>query len=192
MIWEYAMALLQGYHAWPEILPSPELYPKRYRKLIPKINALYITAMKYVLAHEFAHIEFQHANADIGDMEPEEASILQEKEADSRAIELVLYGRDNKNSVTIRMGLLIGLCSILFTDSKAKKLNYPDTNDRIDAILQIIKPDAQDAMWGIATLAYKLWDEYYNNELKWIDGLESPEALYHNIKEQVEALNLLE
>jgi len=189
MIWEYAMALLNDYYTWPDILPSPERYPRQYRQLIPKINGLYVTAMKYVLAHEFAHIELQHTKADIGDMDPTEASILQERQADARAIELVLEGGNNKNTVTIRMGLLIGLCSILFTDSTAKKLSYPDTNERIDAILQIITPDAQDAMWGVATLAYKLWDRHFDNKLKWIDGLESPEALYHNIREQVEVLN---
>lgn len=191
MIWEYSMALLTDYYTWPDILPSPERYPRQYRQLIPKINGLYITAMKYVLAHEFAHIEFQHANADIGDMDPNEASILHERQADERAIELVLEGRNNENTVTIRMGLLIGLCSILFTDNTAKKIRYPDTNERIDAILRIVKPDPQDAMWGIATLAYKLWGRHFENKLVWIDGLASPEALYHNIKEQVEALNIL-
>jgi hypothetical protein len=188
-VWEYAVVLLREYRVWPKDLPNPENYEDEYDELIGKVNGLYLVAMEFVLAHEFAHIELRHNSRVDPLLNLDEQNTLFEKEADERAISLVLAGRDGTNETTIRMGLLIGLCSLLFFSGVTKGNAYPDTDERIEAILRIINPDPQDAMWGIATLAYKLWDRLYDKKLLWTDGLETPKALYYSIKRQVEKLN---
>lgn len=185
-LWEYAMSLLNDYSEWDKMLPNPELFHPKFVDLIPRIDALFIVAMQYVLAHEFAHIELEHSKNVPQHEDPNQFNAAQEKEADQRAIELVLQGMDGNNNDTIRMGILIGLCSLLFFKSTTKEDAYPDTDNRIDSIMALIDPDEQDAMWGIAVLAYKLWDRYYNVGLVWKGGLESNKALYYYIKKQVE------
>lgn len=185
-LWEYGVSLLSGYNTWDMELPNPESYYRKYRKLIPRINGLYITAMKFVLAHEFAHLELEHTARFDSEADPNNQSILFEKEADGRAISLVLSGSNHKNKMTIQAGLLMGLCSLLFFNSETKSESYPDTGDRIDAAINAINPDdPSDAMWGIATLAYKLWDQIYEKGLTWQDGLDSPRDLYYSIRRQV-------
>jgi hypothetical protein len=189
-LWEYAITILNQYKEWDLQLPNPEVYKFKKKDLIERINGLYITAMMFVLAHEFAHIELEHNKKNSIDARQEEQNAKLEKEADERAIELVLNGIDNKNKTTREMGLLIGLCSLLFFDAVTKKRDYPDTDERIDALIRKLDPkDPKDALWGISTLAYKLWDKQYNKGLTWKEGLESPKALYHSIKDQVRQLS---
>lgn len=185
-LWEYGSSLLSTYSKWDIDLPNPESYNKKYEDLIPRINGLYLTAMKFVLAHEFAHLELEHDSRGDPALEQNEQSIVFEKEADSRAINLVLAGADHNNAMTIKMGLLMGLCSLLFFKSVTKSESYPDVDDRIDAVINILHPeDPEDAIWGIATLAYKLWDQQYGKGLIWENGLESPRDLYYSIKNQI-------
>ncbi len=189
-LWEYAISLLYDYTAWDIQLPNPEIFDEKYEDLIPRINGLYITAMKFVLSHEFAHIELEHDVRIDSSVDQNEQSITFEKEADARAIKLVLAGIMDQNRMTVIMGLLMGLCSLLFFNSITADKNYPDVDERIDAVIKILNPeDPQDAMWGIATLAYRLWDRQYNKGLIWESGLESPKDQYYSIKSQVEKLS---
>jgi hypothetical protein len=188
-LWEYGISLLSKYSAWDTTLPNPELVDPKYAELIPKVNSLFLTALKFVLAHEFAHIELRHSERTAELENQKELSIKFEKEADGRAIELVLAGNDDINRVTTNIGTLIGLCSLLFFKSTTMGEEHPDTDERIDAIINIINPDMQDAMWGLATLAYRLWANQYLVTLDWKEGLESPKELYHYIKNQVKDHN---
>lgn len=184
-LWEYAMSLLKEYSDWNTELPNPEVYDQELAELIPKVNGLFITAIKFILAHEFAHIELKHSERSHELKNPDKLNVKFEKEADARAIELVLAGMNEDNRVTTQMGILIGLCCLLFFDSSTKEKRYPDTDKRVDEILRLVNPDEQDGMWGIATLAYKLWDNLYSIKLDWKAGLDSPKHLYEYIKKRL-------
>lgn len=185
-LWEYATSLIYRYSSWNVLLPNPEYYHPKYVELIPKVNALYLVAMKFVLAHEFAHIELEHNSRIDPSIDPEILNKKIEKEADDRAIDLLMKGANKDNITTIKMGALIGLCSLLFFKSTTEERAYPDMDERIDAIIKVVNPEPQDAMWGIATLAYKLWDVLYNKGLNWQPGLKSPMELYQSIKSQIQ------
>jgi hypothetical protein len=188
-LWEYAISLVSSFSVWDTNTPNPEKYDVNDEEDVLRINSLYLTAMKFVIAHEFAHIELQHSIRTEAGIESEEVSRRFEIEADARAVELLLQGQNNENIDTIRIGLLLGLCSLLFFSSVAKGKGYPDMDDRIDAILDKFQITSQDAMWGIATLAYKLWDVHYKKNLVWTNGLESPKDLYESIKAQIPLLD---
>jgi len=174
-LWEYAMSLIVSYTPWDTALPNPEVVESSQVDLILRVNSLYLKAMTFVLAHEFAHIELGHA----------ESTLDNEKAADQRAIDLVMQGITPANRETKVFGVLMGLCCLLFLSASTTSANYPDMDDRIDAILQGTAPDEANGMWGIAILAYKLWDQLYNVGLTWEENLGSPKDLYYNIKEQI-------
>jgi len=187
-LWEYALSLIDDYSAWDINLPNPEIYSKEYEDLIPRINAMYIEAMKFVLAHEFAHVELEHSSRINPGIDENVFNKQIEKEADERAIELILKGMDESNSMTIKVGILAGLCSLLFFKSTTKELQYPDVDNRIHALIIAIDPDDIDPMWGFAALAYRLWDKHFQKNLIWEEGLDSPKELYFSIKRQVEQM----
>lgn len=174
-LWGYAMSLIKHYSEWDKRLPNPELVDPTQNELISSVNSIYLVAMTFILAHEFAHIELSH----------DYPKFEYEKAADDRAIELVLQGTNEENSSTKKFGILFGLCSLLFFNASTTSANYPDMDDRIDAIMQRTAPDVQDGMWGVAILAFKLWDRLYNIGLEWKEGLASPKDLYLDIKKQV-------
>lgn len=174
-LWEYGIGLITEYKEWDKNLPNPELVLPILDDVTSVTNALYLVAMTFVLAHEFAHIELGHTVP----------SVENEKEADARAIDLVLQGVNEKNEATKRFGVLMGLCSLLFFKGTIKSQHYPDVDDRIDAIITRFNPEPGDGMWGIATLAYKLWDRMYNLGLEFKEGLDSPKDQYYDIKQQV-------
>jgi hypothetical protein len=185
-LWEYAVSLISGYSEWGINTPNPENVDAKYTDLIQRVNSLYLTAMTFVLAHEFAHVELEH-NAKPSQTQGENAAL--EREADARAIQLVMEGVTEENKHTRHMGLLMGLCSLLFFKSSTKEASYPNIDDRIQAILDIVKPNGQDPMWDIASLSYKLWGRLYQKNLIWQEGLNSPQHLYESIKRQIQAMN---
>ncbi len=186
-LWAYGVSLIDNYTEWnKELFPNPEYYDERYEDLIPKINGVYLAAMCFILAHEFAHLELEHSKTDIPGMDNNELGIIIEKEADLRALNLVINHKTTINSTGENMGVLVGLCSLLFFKSTTEEKAYPDVDDRIDAVFNFVNPDPMDSMWTIATLAYRLWDNLYGINLEWTEGLDTPKSLYYSIKKQVE------
>lgn len=188
-VFEYGQSLLKGYSKWDKTLPNPETLDPKIQVLTEKANGLHLAAMKYVLAHEFAHIELNHSTRSTPGMSSLEQSTVFEREADARAIELVLQGQNDHNKDTIRFGILIGLCSLLFFSSSTIVPGYPNTDDRIEIYLKEINPSPLDPMWALTVLAYKLWDQFNGIGLKFEEGLESQKELYHSIKLQIEQRN---
>lgn len=185
-LWEYAISLIKKYSEWnKELLPNPEYYDEKYEELIPKVNSVYLVAMNFILAHEFAHIELEHDSRIDSNLNKSELSIQMEKEADARAFRLVFDGINSINAIEKRIGILIGLCSLLFFKSTTREDRYPDVDERIDAIISVVNPEPMDPMWGIATLAYRLWDNLFQKNLVWQSGLKSTKELYYSIKHQV-------
>lgn len=186
-LWAYGVSLIDNYTEWnKELLPNPEYYDERYEDLIPKINSVYLAAMCFILAHEFAHVELEHPKTNIPGIDDNELGIIIEKEADLRALNLVINHKTAINSTGENMGVLVGLCSLLFFKSTTEEKAYPDVDDRIDAVFNFVNPDPMDSMWTIATLAYRLWDNLYGINLEWPKGLDTPKSLYYAIKKQVE------
>lgn len=183
-LWEYSISLIEQYSVWPHDLPNPEFYRKKDRKLVEATNGLYIEAVKFILAHEFSHILFNHNRENV---------LQEEIDADNHALELLFQQNNNIQAhYTKRFGILIGMCSLVFFTDKLSQREYPDTNKRIHQIIDKFKLENNDGMWGIATLAYKLWDTNFTKNLVWKQGLNTPMDLYNDILHQIEALNNIE
>lgn len=188
-LWNYAKSLKKVYTPWDMELPNPENYYPEDQWWIERINGVYVKALNYVLCHEFAHVEKKHFERYAAGENTAAHRKVHEKEADDRAIELVLMGTDDTNSATVRFGILIGLCSLLFFNSITYSSSYPSADDRIHAILEKINPEPEDGMWGVATLAFKLWDGQFTKMYDWSNDLASYKDLYFHIKQQIEQEN---
>lgn len=188
-LWEYAKSLNVYYSPWDMDLPNPEEYYPEDQWWVERINGLFVKAINFILCHEFAHVEKRHFERfDAGKSSDADRKLF-ELEADERAIELVLMGADDKNSTTVRFGILIGLCSLLFFRRTTQSPRYPSTDDRIHAILEKLNPEPEDGMWGVATLAFKLWDGQFTKMYNWSNDLGSYKDLYFHIKQQIEKEN---
>ena len=188
-IWNYGRSLIAVYSEWDTELPNPECYAPEDQWWIERINGVYVKAVNFLFCHEFAHVEKQHFEKRAAGENTDAHRKAFEKEADERAIELVLMGSTAENATTVRFGILIGLCSLLFFNSSTSSQRYPSMDDRIHAILEKVNPEPEDGMWGVATLAFKLWDGQFAKMYTWNNDLKSYKELYYFIKAQIEKEN---
>ncbi|MBC9909827.1 phage exclusion protein Lit family protein [Chitinophaga varians] len=186
-LFDYAMLIKNENKDWDLKLPNPAYYPENQQDLIEKVNAVCVNAMKFVIGHEFAHIELQHtkANAPMSRKDGIALSINQEKEADARALELVLRGTTPSGKDTLELGILVGLFSILMLQESNKSEGYPDTDDRLGVYLENLKIDDDHYLWAVAVQGYKLWDLHYGKNMVWPSDRPNYKAVYFAIREQL-------
>jgi hypothetical protein len=170
-------------------LPNPELYSAEQSFYIGKSNGLYLQAINFILCHEIAHIYLGHTKEDPRNMADSEI-LIRERAADNAAIDWMLEGVTEENKATIHVGILIGLCSLLFLRSTTKSTTHPNADDRIDNLLTLVQPGDNDPMWGIAALAFRLWDDQFQKFFDWsLNNLGSYKDLYYFVKRQIEDEN---
>jgi hypothetical protein len=189
-VFKYALSIIKDFTIWnKEELPNPELYAVDQEWYIEKTNSLYLCAMNFILCHEFAHVEKGHIKLKRTMLEDDQIW-NSEIEADARSIELILECINNENKTTVHIGTLIGLCCLLFLGQKASFPIYPDMDERIDKLLNSLQLDDSDTAWGVAALAFKLWDDQYEKLYSWsIENLSNYKELYYSVKKQIEEEN---
>ena len=136
LLLSYGRSLFHFYTPWDKkTLPNPEEYGTGEEFYIERTNSLFVFAINFILCHEYAHVENGHldqlATATVADRRRFEI------EADARAIELVLKGRNGFNDSNIELGTLMGLGALLFfRSSTSGGLVHPDTDTRIVTYLE--------------------------------------------------------
>ncbi len=186
-LFRYGISLITLFSPWDKkLLPNPEIYDDADAFWIENANAIFVFAMNFILCHEFAHVEKQHHEKLRSGQNTDSHRLDFEKEADERAIELMLLGVTPENERTIQVGILVGLCSLLFFSATAKRRTHPDSDDRIHTLLERINPEPSDSMWGIAALSYKLWDNQFSKNYNWPNSVLTMKELYENIREQIQ------
>jgi len=184
----YGKSLIRVFTPWDKKkLPNPEEFSIDEEFYIFRANGLFTMAINFILCHEFAHVEKEHIDQimlrPVGSQERK----VFEKEADDRAIELMLQGKNGKNDKSIDLGILIGLCSMLyFSESTSGGKHHPDTDVRIVNFLDQINPSNDDPIWGIAGLFFKIWDDQFNLNFVWPTQINDFKELFYNTLKQVE------
>ncbi|MDN3551000.1 phage exclusion protein Lit family protein [Mucilaginibacter aquaedulcis] len=186
-LFKYGLSLYSFYSSsLDEGLPNPQQYHAQQSFYVEKSNGLYLQAMNFILCHEIAHIELGHTRQNRATM-TNQRILNNERAADDRAIKWILAGETEEMKATIHTGVLIGLCSLLFLRRTAKGTTHPNTDDRINNLLTIIQPDEASPLWGIAALAFKLWDDQFQKFFSWsTHNLGSYKELYFFVKRQIE------
>lgn len=187
-LFQYGKSLIKVYSEWnKETLPNPEKYSKEEEFYIHRANGLFVFATNFILCHEFAHVEKDHTKAVSTRTVQNSERKKFEKEADERAIELMLNGKDGENDKSIELGILIGLASMLyFRDNVYGGDHHPDTDTRIKTYLEKINPSNEEPIWGVASLFFKLWDNQFNLNFNWPKHINDFKELFYNTLEQVE------
>jgi hypothetical protein len=185
-LFDYAKSLIYSFTEWDKMaLPNPELYDSTDAFWIERANALFLFAMNFILCHEFAHVEKEHIDQLIAGKNSVTHILVYEKEADQRAIDLVLLGGTQETKKTMEAGILIGLCCLLFFSRDSKAVTHPTSYDRITTFLEKLNPELASPLWGIATLALKLWDNQYSKDFVWPKEIDNFKELYYSIIAQI-------
>ena len=167
-------------------LPNPEKYHPGDKFDIERANGYFIYAVNFILCHEFAHIEKGHFNK----LKLGENSIRHklefEKEADLRAMELVLSGVTINTKLSAEIGILLGLSSMLFFKPKSETSTHPATDERMNALINKIECSDSSDHWGIAALVFKLWDNQFIKNFEWPKEVNSFKELYYLIRSEIQ------
>lgn len=187
-LFEYAKSLIKVYTPWDKTnLPNPEEYSQEEEYYILRANGLFTYAINYILCHEFAHVEKEHIDAIMARKVPNIERKIFEKEADDRAIELMLAGKDGNNDKSIELGILIGLSSMLFfRNSTYGGATHPDTDNRIKNLLEKLNPSFDQPIWGVAALFFKMWDNQFKFNFNWPIHVNDFKELFYNVLQQIE------
>ena len=84
------------------------------------------------------------------------------------------------------------ICSLIFFRSSTKGKTHPNTDESIDRLLRTIDAKATSPPWGMAALAFKLWDDQFQKFFSWsTHSSGSYKELYYFVKKQIEDENNL-
>lgn len=185
-LFEYGKSLIVYFSVWnKEALPNPEIYLAEKRNYVEQSNMCYTEAVKFILAHELTHLE---RHIDLLDKDTPDTNYLAfEDEADNLAIEHVLKGIPQMGRIAATNGIVIGLLSMFFFDSKTTGKRHPNSEDRLTNALEFMGSDENDPTWGIACIGLELWDSQFNLQFNWQKEPESPRDQYYSIIEQINA-----
>ena len=113
-----------------------------------------------------------------------EENLIEEYDADLFAFERIMKGANNlTNSHTAEVGLVAGLCSILFFSSDMKGGDHPDPDERLKIILEKLNLQPEDNLWGIACVALKLWANHNTVDLEWPTIVDTYSDLFYSTLE---------
>jgi len=182
----YGRSLFDFYAEWDkETLPNPEKYAVAEAFYIERSNSLFLFAINFILCHEYAHVERGHIDA-LSTATVDDRKRF-ELEADAKAIELVLKGRNGFNDSSIELGTLMGLGALLFSSkSTSGGAVHPDTDTRIKTYLETLQPANTSPLWGIASLFFRLWDDHYKLQYTWPKEIHDFKDLFYDTLKQIE------
>jgi hypothetical protein len=189
-LFNYGISLITSFSKWDkENLPNPEYYKEDDQFYIERVNGIYVYAMNFILCHEFIHVEREHIDQLIKGATSNSDILNFEREADKKAIELILSGVSEEKRKTAIGGILVGLCCLLYFKNETLSHQHPDTDKRIDNFLIVVTAENDDPVWGIAALAYKLWDNQFSKSYNYPAQVADFKEMYLWIKALVEEEN---
>lgn len=187
-LFDYAKSLIAYYSVWDKTnLPNPEEYTADDVFFIERANGLFIYSMNFILCHEFAHIELDHLAKRKQGQNTTSDILKFEKEADLRSMDLVLNGVTDKTKLSAEIGVLMGLCSMLFFKQKSETTTHPAIDDRIHKLIEKVNASNADPHWGIAVLAFKLWDNQFMKNFNWPKEVHDLKELYVSIRKEIQS-----
>lgn len=160
----YGLSLIKSFSTWDiNKFPNPQKYAFQDKHNIERTNSVFLHAINFVLCHEYSHFSLGHVDAGIEAMiAGTNISDTQHKQdeiaADERAINLMLTNlKTKKIKGNKAAGIVAGLSSLLFLSPIGHKEKYPDPEIRLKTALKHLDLKDEDSLWGVASLALKMW-----------------------------------
>ena len=158
-IFEYAMTLRKRYRDWDKALPNPEEYNCLHAYYIEKTSGIYLAALQFIFCHEVGHNLLGHVSSNR--VTPAQ-SLTDELAADNFAIDQILLPDKSRYAQTYKYGSVAAMCSLLFLNKNLYRGgSYPDAHERINNVIVRLELDDRDNIWGMASLAFRMWGIHY-------------------------------
>jgi hypothetical protein len=144
-----------------------------------------------VLMHEIAHVALNHTSR-LGARISDDESIAQERAADKWAIERGFVGTDGAtNPFTKQAGLVAGLCAMMLMSRSLHGVDHPDIDERLADGVALLGLEENTAIWGIALLGLRLWEQVYQQNLDWHAPTGSPKEYFFEIMAELRRKKIL-
>lgn len=158
-LFKYGMSLINRFSNWSLDLPNPERYEEDDEFYIIKTNSIFLNAINFILLHELSHVSLGHLDNPFKKGERTTDEILKDEyQADANAINYFIKGIERSmNKLDKKVGIIAGLCSLMFFSNNLKGINHPDPNERLKIGLEKINIGEDDIIWGIAAIGFHLW-----------------------------------
>ncbi|WP_281323475.1 phage exclusion protein Lit family protein [Flavobacterium aestivum] len=178
-VFKYGMSLRDNYSDWDKSIPNPEEFDCKYTYYVERANSLFTSAMFFILSHEVGHNYFNHVTYN-----PATAaqSLQEELDADNFALEQVLSCQNKDLIPTLKHGAVAGMCALLFLSPKLYKGGtYPDADNRIRNVMEKLNLKDLDLQWGMASLAFRLWGNYFKIDFETSKTSENYSEMFYEI-----------
>ncbi len=192
-MFDYARHLIVDFTIWDkDKMPNPERLLAEKRIYIEQTNCFYSEAMKFILCHEFTHLE-RHLDQINGETTTSNYLVF-EIEADNIAIDKMKAGMSympipiaQSHRLAIEIGAIIGVLSMLFFRATTEGIRHPNTEDRLTNVLERLDLIENDAAWAIACVGLKFWDSQFGHNFVWKENPNSYKEEYYAIIQQIKA-----
>lgn len=167
-LFAYASSLVIDFLPWEkDQLPNPELYNLDEKDLIEQTNTFYTEAVKFILAHEFAHLKFHVPQLS---KETTDGKLLEfEKEADNFAIDTIIKGKlpntqflAPSRNIVIEIGIILGFIATLCLKGTTTGPKHPNAEDRLTNALTRLELANDHPCWGMACIGLQLWSNKFD------------------------------
>lgn len=129
--------------------------PQAFKNEIETANAVMIGGVAFMFAHELAHNMLGHTH-----INPVPSQVVKDEiDADNTAFSFLSETFDTEDGYTNKVGMINLLCSLLLLskDSVSGGKSHPHMDIRIDMMMQQMKLDKMDLLWGYVGNAIRLW-----------------------------------
>lgn len=192
-MFDYARHLIVDFTVWDkDKMPNPERLLAEKRIYIEQTNCFYTEAVKFILCHEFTHLE-RHLDQ-INEKTTTSNYLEFESEADNTAIDKMKEGMSympiplaESHRLAIEIGAIIGVLSMLFFRATTEGVRHPNTEDRLTNVIERLDLIDNDAAWAIACVGLKFWDSQFGHNFEWQENPNSYKEEYYAIIKQIKA-----
>jgi hypothetical protein len=184
-IFEYAMTLRTRYRDWDTGLPNPEEYGCLHSYYIENTNGMYLAALYFIFSHEVGHNVFNHGAQVIPAL-----ALADELQADNFAVDQILLPENSRYARNFKYGAVAAMCSLLFLSPNLYQGGrYPDAHERINNIIERLDLEERDNVWGMASLAFRMWGQHYNINFHTPQVVETYMDLFNGILIELQRIN---
>jgi hypothetical protein len=177
-VFAYGFSLIQEFTVWNPTLPNPERPVVEDQHFIEKANGVFCEAATFVLLHEIAHVARGHTRQ-LGRSITDQESIAHEREADEWAIRKGFIGTAGvTNQFTKQVGVTAGVCAMMLLSRSLHGGDHPDIDERLTAAVTLLELADDSAVWAIALLGLRLWQQAYNQDIHWPPDGGSPKEYF--------------
>ncbi|MBK8736141.1 MAG: hypothetical protein IPL98_09645 [Saprospiraceae bacterium] len=167
-LFNYGRRIVVDFETWDkDKLPNPEIYLAENCDYVEQTNMYYTEVVKFILCHEFIHIEKQHIDAVLSRKHSDEEITKLEVEADAKAIDLIKEGMEPGREFISECGIVIGILILFFLNNSTKQYQHPDLEVRLIKAIKDLNISDDHFVWGITCVGLKLWDQQFDLKLEW-------------------------